>query len=121
MTDSSSPRRPPAGPPPGELTPDALRREIARVLAAAVKQQDLPRVCENLGLAPQQDDERNLWQGKSRYVRRRLLDWELPDLLKLASEVARSYSSTRALSDLVEKGKVDAGADIQEPPPPDGT
>lgn len=117
MTGRPSDRRPSAGA-AGGPTPDELRRTIAQALATAVKLQDLPQVCESLGLAPQRDDERNLWQGKSRYVRRRLMDWELPELLDLASKVARSYSSTRALSRLVEAGN--ASASHQEAPSPDG-
>ena len=80
----------PSRPLPDKLTPKTLREAIASALSE-VKAYDLAEECVQLGLPPQADDEEGPWNGKWRYVERRIRHCKLPELLTLAYEVAKEY------------------------------
>lgn len=92
----------PEPPPPlhDRLTPRVLREAIATVLER-VSANDLAHECIGFGLSPQGEDEQGPWQGKYRYVERRIEHWALPELLALGRRVADVYDDDPVLNHLL--------------------
>jgi hypothetical protein len=89
-----SPERPSL---PEKLTLKVLREAIASALAD-VKAYDLAGECVRFGLPAQADDEEGPWNGKWRYVERRIRHWKLPSCSLLR---VRSPRSTRTASSII--------------------
>jgi hypothetical protein len=85
---------------PASLTPKGLREAIARVLAR-ISANELAEECVRFGLPAQEDREDGPWQGKYRYVERRIRHWVLSELLELGRHVARVYDDDRVLNYLL--------------------
>jgi len=83
---------PPAPPAPTKITPKALRDAIASTLAR-LNPDDVAEECVRFGMEPRRDDADNPWQGKDRYVKRRVRNYELPDLVTLARSINEQHDS----------------------------
>lgn len=90
----------PPPPLPDRLTPKVLREAIASALAR-VSANELADECVRFGLPPEADNEDGPWQGKWRYVERRIRHWRLPELLALGRDVAAVYDDDRVLNHLL--------------------
>lgn len=77
---------------PPTVSPFKLREALAETLWAYVKAQDLAAVCEYLGLPPRQPDE-DPYNSKRSYVRVRLQNKSLQDLVTLARRVVSEYGA----------------------------
>ncbi len=76
----------------------SFREELGKCLSTKVKSYNLPRVCEELGLASGTSDEAHL--SKASYVRRRLESYSENDLIALSSRVLDLFEDFR-LSELL--------------------
>jgi len=91
---------PPPPPLPDRLTPKVLREAIAKALER-VSANELAEECVRFGLPPKAENEDGPWQGKWRYVERRIRHWKLPELLALGRDVAAVYDDNRVLNHLL--------------------
>ena len=82
----------PEPPAPTKISPKALREAIARTLAG-MSANDVAEECVRFGMEPPRDDADNPWQGKQRYVLRRVRDYALHDLVTLARSVNEQHDS----------------------------
>ncbi len=96
--DLLAPTPPP--PLPERLTPTVLRTAIADVLER-ISARELAAECVQLGLPPEAENEDGPWQGKRRYVQRRIRHLKLPELLALGRDVAGVYDDDRVLNHLL--------------------
>ena len=97
--DEHAPAPPP--PLPDRLTPKVLREAIASALAR-VSANELAEECVRFGLPAEEQGEDGPWQGKWRYVERRIRHWKLPQLLRLGRDVAAVYDDNRDLNHLLD-------------------
>jgi hypothetical protein len=91
---------PPPPPLPDRVTPKALREAIASGLAR-VSARELAEECVRFGLPAEQEGDDSPWQGKWRYVERRIRHWKLPKLVQLGRDVAAVYDDNRDLNHLL--------------------
>jgi very-short-patch-repair endonuclease len=83
-----------AAPPPPPLPATASHRTVREAIAtvlARMSANELADECIRFGLEPSTGGSDDPWQGKWRYVERRLRHRELPDLLALARKVTEIY------------------------------
>jgi hypothetical protein len=93
----------PHPPLPDGLTSKVVREAIASALAR-VSARELAEECVHFGLPAEQEGEDGPWQGKWRYVERRIRHWKLPELLQLGRDVAAVYDDNRELNHLLGLG-----------------
>jgi hypothetical protein len=102
----------PEPPAPTKITLKALREAIVHTLAG-MSANDVAEECVRFGMEPPRDDVDDPWRGKDRYVRRRLRDYALEDLVTLARSVNEQHDSRELTSLLSLLGARGVDGDVK--------
>jgi hypothetical protein len=94
---------------------DTLRDRIAEAVAANVKAYNVPAVCVRVGIqqSVEPDDSNEAFRSRRVYVKNRLLNFNGPELLRIAGEILKEFSNA-ALEDVVSEMTVHAERRISE-------